>query len=75
MKELARMLVVAGVLGAAAVGCSTTYTEADLQAQAKKENADLRTEEVQDPEVAEEGGANQVDTDEDEGWVDADSEL
>jgi len=69
---LAGLVAAAGIGG---LGCTTTYTEADLAAQEAKLDADARAEEARDAEVGEEGGSNMEGIDEQEAWVTQDTEL
>lgn len=55
--------------------CTTTYTEADLEAQEARKDREAQVEEQRDREVGAEGGVGAVENEEDEAWADADSDL
>jgi hypothetical protein len=51
---IAAVILIASALG----GCPKLYTQADINDTEFREDTDLRTESVIDPEIAEEGGTN-----------------
>ena len=71
-----RRLAASGVLVALAIGgCTTTYTEAQVEAQEDKEDAKVRAEGVRDDEIGAQGGVNTEGIDEQEQEVERESDL
>lgn len=74
-RSAAALAGLAAAAGIAALGCTTTYTEADLAAEEAKLDSAAREEEARDAEVTEEGGSNMEGIDEQIEWATQDTEL
>ena len=75
-RRMQRGLAASGVLVALAIGgCTATYSEAELQAQDRKEDAAVRDEARRDGEIGQEGGVNQEAIDEQEEEFERESDL
>ena len=61
---LRALLCCAGLFGLTGSTCTSTYTEAELQAAERKQDASAVAEEKRDQEVGEQGGANEQAIDE-----------
>jgi len=60
MKQLIRLLAGSvGLFGLTGSTCTSTYTEADLQAAERKQDAAALAEEKRDQEIGEQGGENE----------------
>ena len=77
MKKWERLLATMAMIeisGLAITGCTTTYTEADVQAKEKQEEAKARAEEARDHKIGEEGGVNREATEEEKERADRQSD-
>lgn len=57
-KTVGRYLVRVSLIGSLLMGCSTHYTQADLDEAERREDASVRAEAVIDEEIGEAGGSN-----------------
>ena len=57
-RSAARAIARVAMGGIAVIACTTTYTEADLEEEERRQSESARSEEVYDRELGEEGGAN-----------------
>jgi hypothetical protein len=56
VKKSLRLL--AGFVALAGLACTTTYTDADIEAEELRQDREAASEEKRDREIGEEGGAN-----------------
>ena len=73
MKRPGLLMATLFLLGSTLTACTTTYTEADLREDERKEDANAHTEDVINDEIGDAGGENQViDDEEDEETFESD---
>jgi hypothetical protein len=76
MNESMRVLLfLVGLFGLTGSTCTSTYTQADLLSQERKQDAAAVTEEKRDQEIGEQGGEGQQDIDQQVDDVDGGSDA